>query len=84
MFVNALEHLGKKLRISEGVTGTLLPAIGISLTPWIPVKEVLTEVVITLLAALWLRWKLVSGGLRVWRLWLNGALYVTYLVIALA
>lgn len=64
--------------------GTLLPAIGISLTPWMPVKEVLTGVVITLLAALWLRWKLVSGGLRVWHLWLNGALYVSYLVIALA
>ena len=27
--------------------GTLLPAIGISLTPWMPVKEVLTGVVIT-------------------------------------
>jgi len=64
--------------------GTLLPAIGISLTPWMPVKEVLTGVVITLLAAFWLRWKLLHGGLRVWHLWLNGALYVTYLVIALA
>lgn len=64
--------------------GTLLPAIGISLTPWMPVKEVLTGVVITLLAAFWLRWKLVNGGLRVRHLWLNGALYVTYLAIALA
>lgn len=64
--------------------GTLLPAIGISLTPWMPVKEVLTGVVITLLAAFWLRWKLLHGGLRVWHLWINGALYVTYLVIALA
>jgi cation:H+ antiporter len=64
--------------------GTLLPAIGISLTPWMPVKEVLTGVVITLLAALWLRWKLLRGGLRVWHLWINGALYVTYLAIALA
>ncbi|NWG38557.1 MAG: sodium:calcium antiporter [Hydrogenophilaceae bacterium] len=64
--------------------GTLLPAIGISLTPWMPVKEVLTGVVITLLAALWLRWKLQRGGLRVWHLWINGALYVTYLAIALA
>jgi cation:H+ antiporter len=64
--------------------GTLLPAIGISLTPWMPVKEVLSGVVITLLAASWLRWKLVSGGLRVWHLWVNGALYVTYLAIALS
>lgn len=64
--------------------GTLLPAIGISLTPWMPVKEVLTGVVITMLAAIWLRWKLLHGGLRVWHLWVNGALYVTYLAIALA
>lgn len=64
--------------------GTLLPAIGISLTPWMPVKEVLAGVVITLIAAFWLRWKLLNGGLRVWHLWVNGALYVTYLTIALA
>ncbi len=64
--------------------GTLLPAIGISLTPWLPVKEVLSGVVITLIAATWLRWKLTHGGLRVWHLWLNGALYVTYLAIALS
>jgi len=64
--------------------GTLLPAIGISLTPWIPVKEVLAGVAITLVAAFWLRWKLLHGGLRVWHLWINGALYVTYLTIALA
>ena len=64
--------------------GTLLPAIGISLTPWVPVKEVLTGVVVTLLAAIWLRWQLLHGGLRVWHLWLNGALYVAYLAIALS
>ena len=64
--------------------GTLLPAIGISLTPWLPVKEVLWGVVVTLLAAVWLRWKLLHGGLRVWHLWVNGALYVTYLAIALS
>lgn len=64
--------------------GTLLPAIGISLTPWMPVKEILAGVVITLVAAFWLRWKLLNGGLRVWHLWINGALYVTYLAIALA
>lgn len=64
--------------------GTLLPAIGISLTPWLPVKEVLAGVIVTLVAAFWLRWKLLNGGLRVWHLGVNGALYVTYLVIALA
>jgi cation:H+ antiporter len=45
---------------------------------------VLSGVVITLLAAIWLRWNLLHGGLRVWHLWANGALYVTYLTIALS
>ncbi len=62
--------------------GTLLPAIGVSLTPWVPQKEVLAGVVITLMAALWLRFML-RAGLRVWHLAVNGLLYVTYLAIAL-
>lgn len=64
--------------------GTLLPAIGILLTPWVPQKEVLAGVVITLLAAAWLRLMLQRGQLRVWHLGVNGALYATYLIIALA
>ena len=63
---------------------TLLPAIGILLTPWAPQKEVLAGVVITLLAAFWLRLMLMRGQLRVWHLGVNGALYATYLAIALA
>ena len=64
--------------------GTLLPAIGIMLTPWAPVKEVLFGVLITLIAAGWLRYMLSRGQLRVWHLAVNGALYVTYLAIALS
>jgi len=64
--------------------GTLLPAIGIMLTPWAPQKEVFAGIVITLLATLWLRIMLHRGQLRVWHLGLNGVLYVTYLAIALA
>ena len=64
--------------------GTLLPAIGIMLTPWTPQREVLAGIVITLIAALWLRVMLMRGQLRVWHLGINGALYVSYLVIALA
>ena len=64
--------------------GTLLPAIGIMLTPWAPQREVLAGIIITLLAALWLRFMLSRGQLRVWHLGVNGLLYVTYLVIALA
>lgn len=59
--------------------GTLLPAIGIMLTPWEPRAEVLSGVVITLLAALWLRMMVQRGALQVWHLWVNGALYVAYL-----
>jgi cation:H+ antiporter len=64
--------------------GTLLPAIGIMLTPWEPRKEVLAGVVITLVAASWLRWTLARGHLKVWHLWVNGGLYVTYLCVALS
>ncbi len=63
--------------------GTLLPAIGISLTPWTPQKEVLAGVIITLIAAFWIRWAALNGGLRLWHLWINGALYALYLAIAL-
>ena len=64
--------------------GTLLPAIGIMLTPWAPQREVLAGIVITLLAASWLRFMSSRGQLKVWHLALNGALYVTYLAIVLA
>jgi len=63
--------------------GTLLPAIGVSLTPWAPQKEVLLGVVVTLVAAFWLRWAALNGGLRVWHLFVNGALYVGYLTAVL-
>lgn len=63
--------------------GTLLPAIGIMLTPWQPRIEVLTGVLVTLVAAGWLRLNLRAGGLPVWVLLVNGCLYVTYLAITL-
>ena len=64
--------------------GTLLPAIGIMLTPWAPRKEVIAGIIITLIGALWMRYLMAKGGIRVWHLLVNGALYVTYLVIALS
>lgn len=63
--------------------GTLLPAIGIMLTPWEPRREVLAGVIITLLGALWLRLMASKGHLKVWHVWINGVLYVTYLAVAL-
>ena len=51
--------------------GTLLPAIGILLTPWQPRTEVLTGVLITLGAALWLRLNAQRDGFPIWSLWEN-------------
>lgn len=63
--------------------GTLLPAIGIMLTPWEPRREVLLGIVVTLIAAVWLRYVIAKTGIRVWHLLLNGALYLTYLLLVL-
>lgn len=64
--------------------GTLLPAIGIMLTPWSPRMEVLAGVVVTLIAAIWLRFIAErEDGIRVWHLGVNGLLYATYLLIVL-
>lgn len=63
--------------------GTLLPAIGIMLTPWEPRVEVLTGVIITLIAAAWLRLNAKAGGLAIWALLFNGLLYAGYLFITL-
>ncbi|OIQ81526.1 putative calcium/sodium:proton antiporter [mine drainage metagenome] len=64
--------------------GTLLPAIGIMLTPWEPRREVLAGVLITLVATAWIRLMAGRGHLKVWHVWVNGALYAAYLVIVLA
>jgi cation:H+ antiporter len=63
--------------------GTLLPAIGILLTPWEPRIEVITGVVITLLAAAWMRVNARARGLAIWALLVNGLLYLGYLTITL-
>ena len=63
--------------------GTLLPAIGIMLTPWEPRQEVLLGIVMTLLAAVWLRYVIIKSGIRVWHLLVNGALYLTYIALVL-
>ncbi len=63
--------------------GTLLPAIGIMLTPWEPRVEILSGIVITLCAALWLRLLLMRGRLHVWHVAVNGSLYASYLAIVM-
>src|SRR5580698_1302397 len=64
--------------------GTLLPGIGIMLTPWEPRVEVLTGVLVTLIAAIWMRLNSHKEGVRIWALLLNGGLYVAYLAITLS
>ncbi|MFZ5595051.1 MAG: sodium:calcium antiporter [Pseudomonadota bacterium] len=64
--------------------GTLLPAIGIMLTPWAPRPEVLAGIVIAFCGALWLRMMSARGQLRVWHVLVNGGLYVTYLALVLS
>jgi cation:H+ antiporter len=63
--------------------GTLLPAIGIMLTPWQPRIEVLSGILVTLAAAAWLRINSRSQGLPIWALLINGILYISFLVITL-
>jgi cation:H+ antiporter len=63
--------------------GTLLPAIGILLTPWQPSKIVLTGVIITLLAAAWLRINASLKGISILALFLNGGFYLAYLYLTL-
>src|SRR5579885_133258 len=63
--------------------GSILPAIGLLMTPWHPRHEMLMGLLITLAAALWLRLLVALAPLRVWHLLVNGALYVVYLVIML-
>ncbi len=64
--------------------GTLLPAIGIMLTPWEPRIEVVLGIAMTLLAAIWLRYLVGRGGILVWHLLLNGLLYLSYLALVLS
>lgn len=63
--------------------GTLLPAIGISLTPWHGEPLTLVGATITLVSAVWLRWRMSLGQLYVADLVLNLALYFTYLALSL-
>jgi cation:H+ antiporter len=63
--------------------GSLLPAIGISITPWAASVEVLTGVIVAYLAGFWLYLLARRGELRVWHLGVNGALYVGYIAVML-
>jgi cation:H+ antiporter len=60
--------------------GSLLPALGIMLTPWEPRPEVLLGMGITLLASSYLFVMLRRGHLRPWHLAFNGLCYLAYFI----
>lgn len=60
--------------------GTLLPAIGILLTPWEMRTEVAAGLALTLIASAWILVPLYRGALRPYHLLFNGACYVAYIV----
>jgi cation:H+ antiporter len=59
--------------------GTLLPALGLLSTPWLPEAPVVIAIGLTAVSALWLRWHLTHGGLQVRHLSVNGLCYLLYL-----
>jgi cation:H+ antiporter len=63
--------------------GTLLPALGILLTPWQPRPEVLSGIAVTLVAGAWLRLNASAQGPRISALFGCGALYLGYLAYTL-
>ena len=60
--------------------GSLLPALGIMLTPWEPRPEVLLGMGLTLAASIYLMLMLRRGHLRPWHLLVNGACYIAYFI----
>ena len=82
-------HRGKDTLAFGNITGamvfqgSLLPAIGILLTPWQPSHEVVPGIIITLISAVWLRLNAAKAGIRIRALGACGVLYAMYLVIAL-
>ncbi len=64
--------------------GSLLPAIGIMLTPWEARPEVMAGIILTLAASSYLLFMLRRGNLRPVHLFLNGLCYLAYLIFVLA
>lgn len=64
--------------------GSLLPALGIWLTPWQPSREVLYAAMMTLLASGWLHVANRETGLRSGLLLLNAACYAAYFYLLTA
>lgn len=63
--------------------GTLLPALGIWLTPWTLHPDVVFSIVLTLSAVAYLLLMHIRGTLRPYHLVMNGLCYVAYLALVL-
>ncbi len=63
--------------------GTLLPALGVLLSPWQPSKEVMPVILLTMAAAVWLRLNARKNGLRLSALMVNGLFYLVYFYLVL-
>lgn len=63
--------------------GSLLPALGIMLTPWAPRQEIVAGVILTLVASSYLLLMARRGHLRPVHLFFNGLCYFSYIVIVL-
>ncbi len=63
--------------------GSLLPALGILLTPWEPRREVLAGILLTMFASTYVLFRLRHGGLRPRDLTVNGLCYLAYLITVL-
>ena len=59
--------------------GTLLPALGIILTPWEPRKEIILLFVITLISVFWIRFLISRTILKVWHVICCGFLFFIYI-----
>ena len=63
--------------------GSLLPAIGLTITPWQATPEIVGGVVACYVSALWLFLASRRGHLHVWHLFVGGAIYSLYLTAVL-
>ncbi len=60
--------------------GSLLPAVGIMLTAWVPQKEILVGMAMTLVAASYLTWLVQHGTVKPVHLVVNGLCYLVFVL----
>jgi len=59
--------------------GSLLPALGLLITPWQPTAEIVGGIATTLIAGAWITAHAYRVTIRVWHVALGGLLYTTYI-----